>query len=80
MVVSGFQVATKSNLNPSCIELGLGFGLDNGSFPLIFDERQGLMKDKVYGRRPSMDSPQNKDFRSPLISHKPEFHFFVQPS
>ena len=44
VVVSGFQVA---NLNPSCIELGLGFGLDNGSFPLIFDGRQGLMKDKV---------------------------------
>ena len=47
VVLSGFQVATMSNLNPSCIELGLGFGLDNGSFPLIFDGRQGLMKDKV---------------------------------
>ena len=47
VVVSEFQVATTSNLNPSCIELGLGFGLDNGSFPLIFDGRQGLMKDKV---------------------------------
>ena len=49
VVLSGFQVATKFNLNPSCIELGLGLGfsLDNGSFPLIFDGRQGLMKDKV---------------------------------
>ena len=47
VVLSGFQVATKFNLNPSCIELGLGFGLDKGSFPMIFDGRQGLMKDKV---------------------------------
>ena len=44
-VPSGYNVLP--NLNPSCIELGLGFGLDNGSFPLIFDGRQGLMKDKV---------------------------------
>ena len=47
VVVSGFQVAIMSNLNPSCIELGFGFGLDKGSFPMIFDGRQGLMKDKV---------------------------------
>ena len=25
----GFQVSTMSNLNPSCIELDLGLGLDN---------------------------------------------------
>ena len=47
VVVSGFQVVTMSNLNPSCTELGLGFVLDNGSFPMIFDGGQGLMKDKV---------------------------------
>ena len=75
VVLSGFQVATMSNLNPSCIELGLGFGLDNGSFPLIFHGRQGLMEDGLL-----WTALKIKTSGVPLSAINLNSIFFVQPN
>ena len=74
-VVSGFQVANVSYLNPSCIELGLGFSLDNGSFPLIFDEGQGLMEDGLL-----WTALKIKTSGVHLLAINLNSFFFVQPN